>query len=112
MAETGRERWSVRVEKWQQSGLSARDFAAQAGLNAGTLCYWKWRLAREARRPASAPRARKRRDDAVNLVELAPVSLNDERVEVELSSGHRLHVPARFDADALARLVSILGGQS
>jgi transposase-like protein len=107
MAETGRARWIERVEQWKQSGLTARDYAAQAGLNAGTLCYWKWRLSREAKLQ-TAPRAvRKRRPRAPKLVELTPVSLVDEQVEIELSNGHRLRVPARLDAQALSRLIEI-----
>jgi len=110
MAETGRARWTERVEQWKQSGLTARDYAAQAGLNAGTLCYWKWRLAREARQK-NVPRAvRKRGARKPKLVELAPVSLLDERVEIELSNGHRLRVPAGLDERALSRLVEIVGG--
>ena len=110
MAETGRARWSVRVEEWKRSGLSARDYAAQAGLNAGTLCYWKWRLSREARQQA-APAAPKGVRSKPKLVELKPVSLiDDERVEIELSNGHRLRVPARLDAQALTRLVKVVGG--
>jgi len=62
MAETGRQRWTERVEQWKQSGLSARECASQAGLNAGTLWHWKCR-----------------------------------RVEVELSNGHRLRVPAGLE---------------
>src|SRR6266571_151605 len=107
MAEKGRECWIKRVEQWRQSKLSAREFAAQAGFNAGTLGYWKWRLAREARQDRgtrSAPR--KRGPRAPELVELAPVALSDDRVEIELSSGHRVRVPPCFDAASLTRIVS------
>ena len=110
MAETGRARWSERVEQWKQSGLTARVYAEQAGLNAGTLCYWKWRLSRDARMQKPAGRTRRRRPRKPKLVELTPLTVVDERVEIELSNGHRLHVPSRFDADALARLVEIVGG--
>ena len=29
------------------SGLTAKEFAAETGLNAGTLTCWKWRLRRQ-----------------------------------------------------------------
>ena len=112
MAETGRTRWTERVEQWRQSGLTAREYAAQAGLNAGTLCYWKWRLARDARMPPTAAAKRRRRSRKPKFVELAPVSMVDERFEIELSNGHRLRVPAAFDAEALSRLMKIVGGVS
>jgi transposase len=112
MAETGRQRWTERVEQWKQSGLTAREFAQQAGLNAGTLCYWKWRLSRAPVQSSSPRAARKRRVRKPKLIELAPVMLSDDRVELELSNGHRLRVPAQFDARALARLISIVAGAS
>ena len=112
MAETGRARWMERVEQWKQSGLTAREYAAQAGLNAGTLSYWKWRLSRDARREKPSPASRKRQGRTPKFVELTPVSVVDERIEIELSNGHRLRVPARLDAQALSRLVEIVGGVS
>ena len=36
--------WAKRVERWQRSGLSAREFAARHGLNGRTLAYWGWRV--------------------------------------------------------------------
>jgi transposase len=105
MSETNREQWRRHVADWKRSGLTAREFAARAGLNAGTLSYWKWRLSRDAK----AVKRQAARDSArTALVELAPVSLSDERVEVELASGHRLRVPAGFDTASLGRLLSVL----
>ena len=62
-----RNRWAGLVRRWRHSGETARTFAASAGVNAGTLAYWAWRLKRDGtgagepvprRRPrrASAPR--------------------------------------------------------
>lgn len=110
MAETGRARWTERVEQWKQSGLTAREYAAQAGLNAGTLCYWKWRLSRDARTKQTSPAPRKRRARRPRFVELTPVSVVDDRVEIELPNGHRLRVPSRLDARVLSRLIEIVGG--
>jgi hypothetical protein len=81
-------------------------------LNAGTLSYWKWRLSREQPRPSATSAARKHREHKPEFVELAPVALSDDRVEVELSNGHRLRVPARFDSQALTRLIAIVGAAS
>jgi len=33
----------------------------------------------------------------------------DDRFELELGSGRRLRIPPRFDAEALARLLAVLG---
>ena len=36
--------WLTVVERWQRSGLSAKEFAAAEGLVASTLSWWKWHL--------------------------------------------------------------------
>ncbi len=33
-----RDEWQKRVERWKDSGLTAEVFAAETGINAGTLC--------------------------------------------------------------------------
>jgi hypothetical protein len=47
--------WAKRVERWIDSGLTAKEFAAEAGLKPSTLSYWKWRL--RAKRPAKTSAA-------------------------------------------------------
>jgi DNA-binding transcriptional regulator YiaG len=55
---TSREEWRKRVERWRDSGLTAEQFAAEMGLNAGTLQFWKYKLKKpESRRTASPPAA-------------------------------------------------------
>src|SRR5262249_27057562 len=49
-----REVWEKRIERWRESGLTAKEFAGEAGVNAGTLTHWKYRLAAERRRIGSA----------------------------------------------------------
>jgi hypothetical protein len=75
-----RDEWRRPVDRWKDSGLTAKEFAAKTGINAGTLQFWSYKL----RRPA--PR----------------------RFEVELGNGRRLRVPATFDASALKALFAIL----
>jgi hypothetical protein len=51
MARETREVWAKRVARWQDSGLTSTEFAAEVGINPRTLAYWKWRLgADEARK--------------------------------------------------------------
>ncbi len=56
-----REEWAKRVERWRDSGLSCAEFAAELGINARTLTYWKWMLNKEARGEKRAWPARKTR---------------------------------------------------
>jgi hypothetical protein len=60
--------WAKRVERWRESGLRASEFAAELGVNAGTLAHWKYRLAAEAR--AEAPRSMAAEQHRVSFVEV------------------------------------------
>ena len=63
MGRDTREVWEKRVARWRESGLTAKEFAAEVGVNAQTLGYWGWRLkqgkaAARGRRPkVTAPTA-------------------------------------------------------
>jgi len=105
---TKRDEWRKRVERWRDSGLTAKQFAAETGLNAGTLQFWKYKLARQDT-PARSPRRRVPAPVMSSLVELRPVSIApDDRIELELTNGRRLRVSARFDAETLKALAAAL----
>lgn len=122
-ARVTREEWAKRIERWRDSGLSAAEFAAELGINARTLVYWKYILGKEARgerrvwpsRKARRGRTARRVADkapasrtiTTDLVEVQAVS-GDERFELELGAGRRLLVPRTFDAAELRRLLEVL----
>jgi transposase len=119
MGQDTRELWLKRVERWKDSGLSAREFAAEVGINAQTLSYWRWKLGKKV---AKAP-ARKKQVAFVEVVagtsdELASVGpivsepARDQRpepLEIVLRDELRIRVPVHFDAEALRRVVATLG---
>jgi hypothetical protein len=126
MEETTREKWTKRIEQWRESGLTAKEFAAEAGLNAGTLAYWKYRLGADHRqdgKPATRGRVPGRKPVFVEVV--APTGRNRVEarsagdvgtvdagaIEVVLGNGIRIRVPPTFVADALARVVAAVGGR-
>jgi len=94
------------VERWGESGLPAAEFAAEIGVNARTLTYWKWKLGRSEQR-AAVPK--------VEFVEVVPPASLDgaphDVLEVMLDGGVVIRVPARFDADTLRRVVAALGAR-
>ncbi len=109
-----RTEWKKRVQQWQDSGLSVKEYAAKAGLNAHTLENWKYKLRRLARAPRPVVAKTRRPADAQSLllplVELPAVTVpRDERIEVELPGGCRLRLPGAFDAPSLRRLLHVLG---
>jgi hypothetical protein len=103
MGRDARATWAKRVERWSASGLSAIEFAAEIGVNARTLTYWKWKLGRTESRRAEFV-------EVVPTSEVAPSGAPSEHLEVVLDGGVVIRVPARFDADALRRVVAALGG--
>ncbi len=96
-----RAEWSRQIALWRKSGLTAREYAAKAGLNPGTLQFWKYTLGKEAKLSSA------RRAD-FPLIEVRSSAARDDRFEVELVGGHRVRVPGTFDSDALRRLIAVL----
>jgi transposase-like protein len=115
MTREGREVWAKRVERWRDSGLTLKEFAAEIGVNANTLAGWRWRL---SSRDGVSPVASGLRAPAF-LEIVAPVEADEatvtpavapevEPLEIVLRSGHCVRVPARFDEAALRRVVAAL----
>lgn len=102
-----RDEWRRRVERWKDSGLTAKEFAAEAGINAGTLQFWRYKLGRSV-----LGRRRQPRDAGSilsSIVEVRPaVAPQESRFEIELGNGRRLRVPAAFEPPALKALLAIL----
>jgi hypothetical protein len=100
------------VRRWEESGLTAREFAAEMGINPRTLAYWKWRLGKDAaetvdREASPAPA----RVSALSFVEVQaePVRGEADAASLELVVGrYRLALGHGFDAEVLARLLDVL----
>jgi len=131
-----RELWTKRVERWRDSDLSAKEFAAEIGVNPLTLAHWKWRLGAE-RRGKLRRSSKKPSPPTPAFVEVAPVAVAQalttprpsktvavsrpskkvetltahEPLEVVLLNGLRVRVPVQFEALALQRVVAVLQGQ-
>lgn len=105
--------WVQHVERWKASGLSAKEFSAESGINWRSLSWWKWRLAggEVKRKRRSAPEA----TSPALAKSLAPLSFVEvtasvarEPLEVVLPSALRVRVPAGFDDATLVRLLDVL----
>lgn len=119
MSRTNRAEWAKRVERWKDSGLSAKEFAAETGVKASSLSYWKWKLGlggggrgeqtvAGSRAIESKPRTiRKPSRGAAGFVEVAPgtVTTTSSMLELVLSGGARVRVPKGFDEETLMRVV-------
>jgi hypothetical protein len=60
MERASREIWAKCVERWKDSGLTAKEFAAELDVSASSLTFWKWKLGRPASREPEKPRVRRR----------------------------------------------------
>lgn len=122
MARASRTEWTKRVERWKDSGLSAREFAAETGINASSLNSWSWRLRAEERRGQEAPMEiadALTGASAAGFVELPMASVSRgvahssacsaDQLELVLASGVRIRVPMGFDEATLKRVVDVLG---
>jgi transposase len=107
MDRTSRETWAKRVERWRDSGLTAKEYAAEVGVNVHSLSWWKWRLSSGATRRERSSRTRRATTGPLTFVEMAS-AVAPESLEVVLASSVRIRVPSTFDASALARLLDVL----
>ena len=104
-----REEWAGRVAGWRRSGLTAKQFAASIGVNAGTLTYWAWHLgSRRGERELRRTARRVTSTAPATLIEVVNSGTRDDRFELRLHSGHHVHIPAGFEAAALKRLLDVL----
>jgi transposase-like protein len=108
-ARVDRDEWRRRIERWKDSGLTAKEFAAETGINASTLQFWRYQL----KRPMPVSGRRRAPSDTAGLlssiVEVRPpATAGDTRFEVELANGRRLRVPAVYEASALRTLLAVL----
>jgi transposase len=106
---TSREEWRKRVERWKDSGLTAKQFAADTGINAGTLQFWSCKLKRGDRK------VRKSRKltatlTASSVVEIHPTSkaARDISFEIELVNGRRVRVGPGFVPETLKVLLAVV----
>jgi transposase len=116
MERASREVWAKRVERWQDSGLTAKEFAAELDVSPNSLTFWKWKL----RQPnnTGTPRPRRKReakqaDASASFLQLVPTPGSQARsghFEVVFASGTVVRVPHDFDESALRRLATVLGG--
>jgi transposase len=118
MERVGREEWAKRVQRWQDSGLTAREFALETGVTESSLSFWKWRLKKDAEAErASKPtkptkRARQRPTRPIRFVELdsglAAAPRAESQLVLTIGSRYTVRLGSDFDAAVLQRLLDIV----
>jgi hypothetical protein len=117
MERTTREVWTKRIERWKESGLSAKEFASELGVQPRALTWWRWNLG-----TAAVPKGARRRSGAkaIAIVKQPPTLMSPlsfvemtsavapQALEVLLPSTLRVRVPIGFDTATLERLLDVL----
>lgn len=113
--------WAEHIKRWKASGLTAKEYAAETGVNASSLSKWSWKLrartgggdqgsergGEPGRKVAGKPvRRSDTRAAAAAFVEV-PMVVTGEPAELELVLGGDVSVRVRsgFDEATLTRLV-------
>lgn len=102
--------WVQHVERWAASGLSAKEFAAQSGINWRSLSWWKWRIGGgvlKKKAPRASTTGVPKALTPLSFVEVT-ASVMREPLEIVLPSALRVRVPAGFDDATLVRLLDVL----
>jgi len=106
--------WEERIARWQQSKLSAEEFAPLEGVRPSSLKWWRWRLGGEARRAASPAKGRAMKAAFIEVSGAGPapkaVAQTSLRFEVVLRNGRVVRVPSGFSDGELARVLAVAEG--
>lgn len=97
--------------RWKESGLSSARLAADIGVNAKTLAWWREELARAS----AGPKRALVKDRTARPVTLAPLKFiemtarsDGGAVEVVLPSGVAVRVRPGFDTATLVRVLDVV----
>ncbi|MEL6339486.1 MAG: hypothetical protein AAFP04_15230 [Myxococcota bacterium] len=93
-----------RVERWQESGLTAREFSAELGINHRTLTFWKYKLKQQARGSTNSAAPSKPRKPRPEFVQAQAPARAASWIEVAL---HDLvvRVPEQIANDRLREII-------
>ena len=117
MAKASRAEWAKRVARWQDSGLTAKEFAAELAVSPNSLTFWKWKLRRELMESDAASSNIKPVVKAAEPKFLQLVAAHDDTagaavpLEVVIGGDIVVRVPQGFDEQTLTRVLHALGAR-
>jgi hypothetical protein len=103
------ETWKRRLDRWQQSGLSASVFAKQEKVSEPRLYTWRKRFADASQAPKAPALGGPAKTPAFVPVKVKPAPAPPSgSIELTLKSGVTLRLPADVSATRLAEIVRAL----
>ena len=110
--------WGALIREQAASGEEAAAFCRRRGISLATFRWWRWRFGVESRGGAAERQSERRRARPgatsssgfapVRLVERSSMAAGEFDFEVCLAGGRRVRVRRGFEAEGLARLLSVL----
>jgi hypothetical protein len=91
--------WRMAIETWQSSGLSVRQFCKQEGLPEPAFYSWRKKLIGD--------NTESENQDASPFIEVSMPRSNSAAVELLLTSGNTLRIPAGVDTATLSTILSV-----
>lgn len=112
--------WQRLVGEWRESGLTQEAFCRERRVSVASFRWWKWKLGLPGRGETASVSVGGRPERPlpafvpVRIVEPAARSVTvpgGGSFELELPGGWRLLVPGDFEAESLARLLTVVEGR-
>lgn len=94
--------WAAKIRAWNRSGLTAARFAAKHRLSENSLRWWKWKLGE-----GGVEELEERRPERFVEVDVGG-GMGPAGLELTSPGGWTIRLPAGFEADELARVVSVM----
>jgi transposase len=97
--------WQMVIETWQASGLSVRQFCKKESLSEPSFYSWRKKLVgdNDGKSQQDEPKPAESK-----FIEVTIPSNNSVTVELLLTSGNKLRIPAGVDSATLSTVLSVL----
>src|SRR5687768_2895874 len=101
--------WRDRVERWKQSGLTAKQFSEREGIaRPGALSWWQYHLKQKAKAaPEPTPTLKLVRLHPRRKPKRSTLAASEDRIEV-VAGRYRILVSESFEESTLRRVLAAL----
>ena len=95
--------WQMAIETWRVSGLSIRQFCIKEGLSEPSFYSWRKKLAGD-----DSEQEDQRKPEPSAFIEVAMPQNASAVIELLLTSGNTLRIPAGADSATLSTVLSVV----
>lgn len=95
--------WQMAIETWKSSGLSVRQFCKEESLSEPSFYSWRKRLAGD-----DSEQEDQHKPEPSAFIEVAMPQNTSAVIELLLTSGNTLRIPADINAATLSTVLSVI----